>query len=132
MNKISELSLQLKDVATLSQCIEDLSELQKELDDNKIKMIDKVLGRILLDNINKLDKYQDLLKNVFKSSINDLEAIEQQHFYKKYLKILYDKDELIILMKEAINMHQQFPQDMISLGKIFKKIIQIITFLITY
>lgn len=124
MNKISELSLQLKDVATLSQCIEDLSELQKELDDNKIKMIDKVLGRILLDNINKLDKYQDLLKNVFKSSINDLETIEQQHFYKKYLKILYDKDELIILMKEAINMHQQFPQDMISLGKIFKKIIQ--------
>lgn len=124
MNKISELSLQLKDVATLSQCIEDLNELQKELDDNKIKMIDKVLGRILLDNINKLDKYQDLLKNVFKSSINDLETIEQQHFYKKYLKILYDKDELIILMKEAINMHQQFPQDMISLGKIFKKIIQ--------
>lgn len=120
MNKISELSLQLKDVATLSQCIEHLSELQKELDDNKIKMIDKVLGRILLDNINKLDKYQDLLKNVFKSSIIDLDAIEQQHFYRKYLKILYDKDELIILMKEAINMHQQFPQDIISLGKIFK------------
>lgn len=115
LNKISELSLQLKDVATLNQCIEYLSELQKELDDNKIKMIDKVLGRILLDNINKLDKYQDLLKNVFKSSITDLDAIEQQHFYKKYLKILYDKDELTILMKEAINMHQQFPQDIISL-----------------
>uniref|UniRef100_V9IJS6 Superkiller protein 3 n=1 Tax=Apis cerana TaxID=7461 RepID=V9IJS6_APICE len=78
-------------------------------------MIDKVLTRILLDNINKLDKYQDLLKNVFKSSITDFDAIEQQHFYRKYLKILYDKDELIILLKEAINMHQQFPQDIISL-----------------
>lgn len=130
MNKISELSLQLKDVATVSQCIEYLSELQKELDDNKIKMIDKVLTRILLDNINKLDKYQDLLKNVFKSSITDFDAIEQQHFYRKYLKILYDKDELIILLKEAINMHQQFPQDIISLGKIFNFTLQYINFFI--
>ena len=36
-------------------------------------------------------------------------------FYTKYLKILYDKDELVDLVKEAINMHQRFPQDIIPL-----------------
>lgn len=117
MSRISKLFTQLKDVTTINQCIEHLIELRKNLDDNKIKVIDKTLGWLLLDNFYDLDKYQNLLESVFKSTINDLDATEQQKFYTKYLKILYDKDELIDLVKEAINMHQRFPQDTLPLGK---------------
>ena len=115
MSRISNLFTQLKDVATITQCIEHLIELRKNLDDNKIKIIDKTLGWLLLDNFCNLNKYQNLLESIFKSTINDLDATDQQNFYTKYLKILYDKDELVDLVKEAINMHQRFPQDIIPL-----------------
>ncbi|OAD55840.1 Tetratricopeptide repeat protein 37 [Eufriesea mexicana] len=117
LNKISELSLQVKDVPTLIQCVEYLRELRKELDQNKLKMIDKTLGWILIDNFNNLDKYTNLLESVFKSVINDLNTVDQKNFYTKYLKVLYNKGELIVLIKEAINIHQQFPQDILPLGK---------------
>ncbi|XP_076474936.1 tetratricopeptide repeat protein 37 isoform X2 [Bombus vancouverensis nearcticus] len=115
MSRISKLFTQLKDVTTITQCIEHLIELRKNLDDNKIKVIDKTLGWLLLDNFYNLNKYQNLLESVFKSTINDLDATDQQKFYTEYLKILYDKDELIDLVKEAINMHQRFPQDTLPL-----------------
>ncbi|KAF3430707.1 hypothetical protein E2986_08054 [Frieseomelitta varia] len=114
-NKLLEFSFQLKDIETINQCIEHLSELRKNLDDNRVKMIDKALGCLLLDNFYNLDKYQNLLKCIFKSVINDLDATKQRNFYKKYLKILYDKDELNNLINEAVNMHQQFPEDVLPL-----------------
>ena len=116
-NRLSEFSLQLKDIETINQCIEHLSELRKNLDDNRVKMIDKTLGCLLLDNFYNLDKYQNLLECIFKSVINDLDATKQRNFYKKYLKILYDKDELNSLINKAVNMHQQFPEDVLPLGK---------------
>lgn len=118
MSRASKHFIQLKEVATITRCIEHLIELRKTLDDNKIKVIDKTLGWLLLNNFYNLsNKYQNLLDSVFKSTINDLDATDQQNFYTKYLKILYDKDELIDLVKEAINMHQRFPQDASPLGK---------------
>lgn len=117
LNKISKISFQVKDVPTLIQCVECLSELRKESDENKLKMIDKTLGWILIDNFNNLDKSTNLLETVFKSVINDLNAVDQKKFYTKYLEILYNKGERITLIKEAINIHQQFPQDILPLGE---------------
>ncbi|XP_076761595.1 superkiller complex protein 3 isoform X2 [Xylocopa sonorina] len=115
LNKISELSLQLKNSETFIQCIEHLKKLQKKLDSDKAQMIDKTLKWILIDNFNDLNKYQDSLENIFKSIINDLDVNNQQNLYRKYLQKLYDKKELVTLVSEATNMHQRFPQDMLPL-----------------
>ncbi|CAL7935447.1 unnamed protein product [Xylocopa violacea] len=115
LNKISEISLQLKDSETFIQCVRHLNELQKMLDSDKAQMINKTLKWILIDNFNDLNKYQDSLENIFKSIINDLDINNQQNLYRKYLQMLYDKKELVILISEATNMHQRFPQDTLSL-----------------
>lgn len=120
MNKISELPAQFKDTATLTRCIEHLSEVKKKLGSDKVKLIDKTLGWILVDNYHKLEKYQDLLKSIFESIIDDLDTADQQNIYRKYLKILYNKGELIVLIHTAINMHQIFPQDVLPLGEYSK------------
>ncbi|KOC60086.1 Tetratricopeptide repeat protein 37 [Habropoda laboriosa] len=115
LNKLLDLSLQLKDISVLTECIEHLSELRKVSDSDKVKLVDKTLGWILLDNFSNLGKYQDLLESVFKSVINEFDTVDQQKFYRKYLKILYDNGDLVILIKEAINMHQKFPQHILPL-----------------
>ena len=65
MSRISKLFTQLKDVATITQCIEHLIELRKNLDDNKIKVIDKTLGWLLLDNFLQSKQISKFVRKYF-------------------------------------------------------------------
>ncbi|XP_017884078.1 tetratricopeptide repeat protein 37 [Ceratina calcarata] len=119
LNRISELCLQLKDVAVLLECIEQLIDLREKLDDDRVKIVNRTLVFILIDNFTRTDKYQDLLET-FVHSANNLgfNPTSLQNFYRKYLKILCDKDDLDVLIREAVNIHGQFPQDTVSLEHI--------------
>lgn len=117
LNRIGELCLELDDTAILVECIEQLNDLRRKLSDHdRVKMVDKTLGLILVNNFNCLDKYQDLLKSIARSANNlDFDPASRQQFYKKYLTILYDNNDLDVLIKEAVNILQQFPRDIVSL-----------------
>ncbi|XP_076247155.1 superkiller complex protein 3 [Calliopsis andreniformis] len=115
LDKISNLLLQLKDDIVLTEIIEDLNELRKTLKDEKLKLVNQTLVLILTDNPNHLNKYQDLLKSILISFVKDVDIVNRQDYYRKYLKILYDKDELGTLVRVCISMHQQFPQDTLPL-----------------
>lgn len=98
--------------------VESLSELrEKILHNEKVKLINKLLEQILIDNFNNLTEHLNLLKSVLTSLINDVDISSRQEYYRKYLKLLYDEGELMTLREEAINMYQQFPQDTLPLGK---------------
>lgn len=118
LNKLLDISLQVKDSAVLVDCIESLFKLQKELDDDKIRLINKTLAWILINNYNHLmtPEYQGALEDIFVSVINDDSVSDRQDYYRKYLKILYNKSELMVLIKQAVNVHQKFPQDILPLG----------------
>ncbi|XP_003703191.3 superkiller complex protein 3 [Megachile rotundata] len=121
LNKILDISLQIENSEILVECIESLVELQKKLDDDdKIKLINKTLVWILINNYNNLTipKYQDLLENNFVSVINDDSVPDRQDYYRKYFGILYDKGKFMVLIKQAINVHEKFPQDTLPLEHI--------------
>ncbi|XP_076666464.1 superkiller complex protein 3 isoform X3 [Andrena cerasifolii] len=116
LDKVSELSSKFKDNTLLVPIIENLSELrEKILHNEKVKLINKLLEQILIDNFNNLTEHRNLLKSVLTSLINDVDISSRQEYYRKYLKLLYDEGELMTLREEAINMHQQFPQDALPL-----------------
>ncbi|XP_033324509.2 superkiller complex protein 3 [Megalopta genalis] len=115
LNRILEVSLQIEDGTVLTECIESLCELQNKLDNEQIKTFNVMFAQILIHGSNILSKYQDLLENVLSSVVNDAEADNRQNFYGKYLRVLYDKDKLDALMKEAINMYEEFPDDPVPL-----------------
>ncbi|XP_034193237.1 superkiller complex protein 3 [Osmia lignaria lignaria] len=117
LNKLLDISLQVKDSDVLVECIESLFKLQKELDDDKIMLINKTLAWILINNYNGLmtPEYQGAFEGIFVSVINDDSVSDRQDYYRKYLKILYNRSELMVLIKQAINVHQKFPQDILPL-----------------
>ncbi|CAK9797777.1 Tetratricopeptide repeat protein 37 [Anthophora plagiata] len=114
LSKILELSSQLKNIEVLTECVEYLIELRKTLEGDKLKLLDKTLGWILVDNSRNLDKYQDLLESVFNSVIDELDAGDQRKFCRKYLKAL-ENGNVAVLLKEAVNVHKKFPQQVLPL-----------------
>jgi len=86
----------------------------------KINLIDKTLVWVLSEYPNnRINKHQELYENVLASVIKDVDLMNRQEYYRKYLKILYDSNKFTKLLAAAQDMHIQFPQDVCSLGKLF-------------
>jgi len=85
----------------------------------KINLIDKTLAWVLSEiPNNRINKHQELYENVLASVIKDVDLVNRQEYYRKYLKILYDSNKFTMLLTAAQDMHIQFPQDACPLGKL--------------
>ncbi|XP_076648879.1 superkiller complex protein 3 [Halictus rubicundus] len=115
LEKILEISLQIDDDTVLGQSVESLYELRKKLDDEQIKSLNITLAEMLVHTCSRLNNYQDMAESILSSVVNDTGAYNRKIYYGKYLKILYDKYKSDTVIKEAINMHQQFPDDKLPL-----------------
>lgn len=72
---------------------------------------------MLVHTCSRLNNYQDMTESILSSVVNDTGVSNRKIYYAKYLKILYDKYKSDTIIKEAINMHQQFPDDKLPLGE---------------
>ncbi|KAL0112836.1 hypothetical protein PUN28_012243 [Cardiocondyla obscurior] len=112
VDKISEIVLRIKNDDILSEALNTLSTLREGSTKEKINLIDKTLVWVLSEYPNnRITKYQELYENVLASVIKDVELVNRQEYYRKYLKILYDLNKFSTLLAAAQDMHIQFPQD---------------------
>jgi len=120
VNKISEIVLRIKNDDILSEALNTLSMLREVSTKEKINLIDKTLVWVLSEYPNnRINKHQELYENVLASVIKDIDLMNRQEYYRKYLKILYDSNKFTKLLAAARDMHVQFPQDVYPLGKLF-------------
>ncbi|XP_076296367.1 superkiller complex protein 3 [Lasioglossum baleicum] len=116
LNKILEVSSEIKDDTVLGQSVESLYELRKKLDDEQMKTVNATLAEIIVHSFDRLlNNHQDLMESVLSSVVNDTGASNRQNYYGKYLKVLYDKRKSDTVIEEAANMHRQFPNDKLPL-----------------
>lgn len=119
VNKISEIVLRIKNDDILSEALGTLSTLREDSTKEKINLIDKTLAWVLSEYPDSgIKKHQDLYENVLASVINDIDLVNRQEYYRKYLKMLYDSNKFTTLLTAAQDMHIQFPQDACPLGKL--------------
>lgn len=119
MSKVSEIVLRIRDDEVLSEVLDTLSLLQQLPDKEKTSLINKILAQVLTEYPNIPGKYQELFENVLASVVGDTDLVNRREYYKRYLKMLYDAKKFRILLAEAKEMHTQFPQDNLPLGKQF-------------
>jgi len=111
VNKISEIVLRIKNDDILSEALNTLSMLREVSTKEKINLIDKTLVWVLSEYPNnRINKHQELYENVLASVIKDIDLMNRQEYYRKYLKILYDSNKFSKLLAAAQDMHIQFPQ----------------------
>lgn len=119
VNKISEIVLRIKNDDILSEALSTLSVLREVSAKEKINLIDKTLAWVLSEYPdNGIKKHQDLYENVLASVIKDVDLMNRQEYYRKYLKLLYNSNKFTALLTAAQDMYIQFPQDGCSLGKL--------------
>lgn len=112
MNKISEIVLRIKNDEILSEALNTFSVLREASTKEKINLIDKTLVWVLSEYPNnRLNKHQELYESVLASVIKDVELVNRQEYYRKYLKVLYDSNKFSKLLAAAQDMHTQFQQD---------------------
>jgi len=112
--------LRIKNDEILSEALNTLSMLREVSTKEKINLIDKTLVWVLSEYPNNtINKHQELYENVLASVIKDIDLMNRQEYYRKYLKILYDSNKFTKLLAAAQDMHIQFPQDVCPLGKLF-------------
>ncbi|XP_011689404.1 PREDICTED: tetratricopeptide repeat protein 37 [Wasmannia auropunctata] len=112
VNKISEIVLRIKNDDVLSEALSTFSVLREVSNKEKINLIDKTLVWVLSEYpSNRITEHQELYENVLASVIKDVDLVNRQEYYRKYLKILYDSNKFRRLLIAAEDMHIQFPQD---------------------
>ncbi|XP_077270060.1 superkiller complex protein 3 isoform X1 [Temnothorax americanus] len=112
VNKISEIILRIKNDDVLSEALNTLSTLREVSTKQKINLIDKTLVWVLSEYPNdRINDHQELYENVLASVIKDVELMNRQEYYRKYLKMLYDSNKFTALLAAAQDMHVQFSQD---------------------
>lgn len=120
VNKVSEIVLRIKNDDILSEVLSTLNVLREISTKEKINLIDKTLAWVLSEYPNnRIGKHQEFYENVLASVIKDVDLMNRQEYYRKYLKILYDSNKFTKLLTAAQDMHIQFPQDACPLGKLF-------------
>lgn len=120
LTKISEIVLRIKNDDILSEALSTLGALREVSTKEKRTLIDKTLVWVFAEYpTNKITKHQELYEAVLASVIKDVELVNRQEYYRKYLKLLYDSNKFATLLIAAPDMHCQFPQDACPLGNLF-------------
>ncbi|XP_012537096.1 tetratricopeptide repeat protein 37 [Monomorium pharaonis] len=112
VNKISEIILRIKNDDILSEALSTFSALREISTKERINLINKTLVWVLSEYPNnKINKHQELYENVLASVIKDVDLVNRQEYYRKYLKMLYESNKITELLTAAQEMHIQFLQD---------------------
>ncbi|KAG7189428.1 hypothetical protein KM043_017131 [Ampulex compressa] len=111
LDTVCELCLRHKDDKVLAEAIEILNKMRDTSDIDKVSLINKTLAWLLTEYSVDMSQHQEVLESILMSVIQDVNIVNRQDYYRRYLKILYDTDKIAALIQNAIEMHEQFPQD---------------------
>ncbi|XP_012257142.2 tetratricopeptide repeat protein 37 isoform X1 [Athalia rosae] len=113
--KIVDYTLQLKNDTAVADVVSTFQHLREISSEDRKKVINLSLARILTEYPQDLKEYSGLLEATLAAVCKDLNIPNRQEYYKKYLKILYKAGKADVLLTEAARMHEQFSDDTSSL-----------------